>query len=70
MPPRSPLPQRDGLDAAWLRTPDNDPDAVPRWTTMRDFLLDRGIIERPVDLDEFIEPEPLKTALARRGVLV
>ena len=41
MPPRSPLPQRDGLDAAWLRTPDNDPDTVPRWTTMRDFLLDR-----------------------------
>ena len=41
MPPRSPLPQRQGLDAAWLRTPDNDPDAHSRWATMRDFLVDR-----------------------------
>lgn len=41
MPPRSPLPQRQGLDAAWLRTPDHDPDARPRWATMGDFLLDR-----------------------------
>ncbi len=41
MPPRSPLPQRQGLDAAWLRTPDNDPDAPPRWATMYDFLVDR-----------------------------
>lgn len=41
MPPRSPLPQRHGLDAAWLRTPDNDPGSAARWTTMHDFLLDR-----------------------------
>jgi tRNA pseudouridine32 synthase/23S rRNA pseudouridine746 synthase len=41
MPPRSPLPQRDGLDAAWLRTPDNVPDAVAPWATMLDFLVDR-----------------------------
>ncbi|MBK8460431.1 MAG: pseudouridylate synthase [Micropruina sp.] len=41
MPPRSPLPQRQGLDAAWLRTPDNDPDAHAPWATMRDYLLDR-----------------------------
>ena len=41
MPPRSPLPQRMGLDAAWLRTPDNDPEAPPPWTTMGEFLLDR-----------------------------
>jgi len=41
MPPRSPLPQRHGLDAAWLRTPDNDPDAVAGWATMGDFLVDR-----------------------------
>lgn len=27
MPPRSPLPQRHGLDAAWLRTPDRAGDA-------------------------------------------
>ncbi len=41
MPPRSPLPQRHGLDAAWLRTPDNDPGTAPHWATMRDFLIVR-----------------------------
>jgi len=41
MPPRSPLPQRQGLDAAWLRTPDNQPGVQPRWVTMYDFLVDR-----------------------------
>lgn len=41
MPPRSPLPQRHGLGASWLRTPDNDPDAPARWATMGDFLGDR-----------------------------
>jgi tRNA pseudouridine32 synthase/23S rRNA pseudouridine746 synthase len=59
MPPRSPLPQRDGLDAAWLRTPDNDPDAVPRWSTMRDFLLDRlpevAPVEEMLAAGEFVE---------------
>jgi tRNA pseudouridine32 synthase/23S rRNA pseudouridine746 synthase len=29
------------LDAAWLRTPDNDRAATARWATMRDFLIDR-----------------------------
>ncbi|MGV8908407.1 MAG: pseudouridine synthase [Propionicimonas sp.] len=48
MPPRSPLPQRQGLDAAWLRTPDNDPVARSPWATMRDFLLDRLPNEAPV----------------------
>lgn len=41
MPPRSPLPQRHGLDAAWLRTPDNDAALPARWSTMRDFLIER-----------------------------
>lgn len=40
MPPRSPLPQRDGLDAAWIRTPNTAPEPAP-WETMRDFLQDR-----------------------------
>lgn len=48
-PPLSPLPQRHGLDAAWLRTPDNDPDAVPPWATMREFLRDRLPSAVPVD---------------------
>lgn len=41
MPPRSPLPQRHGLDAAWLRTPDHVRGVEPCWTTMLDFLLER-----------------------------
>ena len=48
MPPRSPLPQRQGLDAAWLRTPDNDPQVPGQWATMRDFLLDRLPAASPV----------------------
>lgn len=41
MPPRSPLPQRHGLDAAWVRTPGSDKEDTLRWATMRDFLMDR-----------------------------
>lgn len=48
MPPRSPLPQRDGLHAAWVRTPDNLPGSH-RWTTMRDFLRERLSDAAPVD---------------------
>jgi tRNA pseudouridine32 synthase/23S rRNA pseudouridine746 synthase len=36
VPPVSPLPQRHGLDAVRLRTPDDGP-----WITMRDHLVDR-----------------------------
>lgn len=39
MPPRSPLPPRHGLGAAWLRTPDRSPD-VP-WRTMGEWLRHR-----------------------------
>lgn len=38
MPPRSPLPQRHGLDAAWLRTPDRDPADPTPWPTMGEWL--------------------------------
>lgn len=41
MPPRSPLPPRHGLAAAWLRTPDRDPTQTPPWATIRDFLVAR-----------------------------
>ena len=41
MPPRSPLPQRHGLDAAWVRTPGPAEEDPARWATMRDFLMDR-----------------------------
>ena len=40
MPPRSPLPARHGLAAAWLRTPDRDPQGAP-WPTMRAWLEHR-----------------------------
>lgn len=46
--PRSPLPQRHGLDAAWVRTPDNLPGSHRR-TTMRDFLRERLSDAAPVD---------------------
>lgn len=41
MPGPSPLPPRHGLQAAWVRTPDRDPDDALPWPTMRDFLLDK-----------------------------
>lgn len=40
MPPRSPLPRRHGLEAAWLRTPDRTIPPPP-WATIRDFLVAR-----------------------------
>lgn len=39
MPPRSPLPQRHGLGAAWLRTPDRRPEVS--WDSMGDWLRSR-----------------------------
>lgn len=48
MPPRSPLPQRHGLDAAWVRTPDHDPAAPAPWATMGEFLADRLAAAAPV----------------------
>ncbi len=38
--PRSPLPQREGLDASWVRTP-GPADAPGTWATMEEFLLGR-----------------------------
>ena len=49
MPPRSPLPQRAGLDAAWVRSPDSVPGSEPGWETMRDFLVARLPSAVPVD---------------------
>ncbi len=39
MPPKSPLPPRHGLQAAWVRTLDRGAPAP--WATMREFLLDK-----------------------------
>lgn len=53
MPPRSPLPRRDGLDAAWVRTPDRPAgartDAPPAWPTLADFLRERLPVHADVD---------------------
>ncbi|WP_341729696.1 pseudouridine synthase [Brooklawnia sp.] len=38
MPPRSPLPPRHGLQAAWVRTPDRGKES-PEWETLSDFLF-------------------------------
>lgn len=46
MPPRSPLPRRHGLEAAWVRTPDADRPAP--WPTLGDFLVDRLSDQAPV----------------------
>ncbi|WP_223144775.1 pseudouridine synthase [Mycetocola sp. JXN-3] len=53
MPPRSPLPQRLGLDAAWLRTNDGDRSAPPVWTTMREWLHYR--LPENVEVDAFLD---------------
>src|SRR5881409_1965500 len=39
MPPRSPLPMRHGLGAAWVRTPDRQ--EARAWPTMGDWLRSR-----------------------------
>lgn len=47
MPPRSPLPRRHGLEAAWVRTPDADKPAP--WPTLAAFLRARLSEHAPVD---------------------
>ena len=55
MPPRSPLPARFGLDAAWLRTTDGVPGQRPEWGLIRDWLDSR--VGRHIDVDSFIASE-------------
>lgn len=59
MPPRSPLPQRHGLDAAWVRTPDTHEGLEPPWATMRAFLIDRlparAMVAQMLDAGEFFD---------------
>lgn len=55
MPPRSPLPQRHGLDAAWLRTTDGVPGQLPEWDLMRDWLHSR--VGKHIDVDAFLADE-------------
>lgn len=50
VPPKSPLPQRNGLDAAWMRTEDVVRGEPHRWSTMRDWLEFRS--KGHIDVDE------------------
>lgn len=64
MPDYHPLPQRHGLAAAWVRTPDHDKTNPMPWPTMRDFLVDKlpshvdvdGMLERGRFVNDFGEP--------------
>lgn len=53
MPPKSPLPPRHGLQAAWVRTPDRDPSDPLPWPTMRDWLVHK-LAPSPEDVDEML----------------
>ncbi|UCR88494.1 pseudouridine synthase [Mycetocola spongiae] len=52
MPPRSPLPQRLGLDAAWLRTRDGNAGEPAPWASMREWLGER--LSQHVDVEAFL----------------
>lgn len=53
MGPKSPLPPRHGLQAAWVRTPDRDPANALPWPTMRDWLVHK-LAPSPEDVDEML----------------
>lgn len=55
MPPRSPLPQRHGLDAAWVRTNDRDPAGPDPWNTMREWLHVK--LGEFIDVDAYLSDE-------------
>ncbi|TFC88443.1 pseudouridylate synthase [Cryobacterium sp. TMT2-10] len=55
MPPPSPLPQRHGLDAAWVSTPDRDRARPHPWPTMGAWLLER--LAEFVDVAAFLAGE-------------
>ena len=53
VPPKSPLPPRHGLQAAWVRTPDRDPTDPLPWPTMRDWLVHK-LAPSPEDVDDML----------------
>ena len=52
---RPPLPQRYGLDPAWVRSPDRDPLRPAPWLTMRDWLTHK--LGAVIDVDAFLQEE-------------
>ena len=69
--PRSPLPQRHGLESAWVRTPDHGQcrrlaharGIVNRWPwpTLRDFLVEKLTRITPSRIDEMIAEKKFVT---------
>ena len=55
MTSQSPLPARNGLSAARLRTPDRDPARTEPWLTMGEWLRDK--LPEQVDSSEMLERE-------------
>lgn len=53
VPPKSPLPPRHGLQAAWVRTPDRDKSNEAPWPTMRAFLHHK-LSPTPEDVDAML----------------
>jgi len=53
VPPRSPLPLRHGLSAAWVCTPHRDPERPVAWATMGEWLREH-VDGRRVDVDGFL----------------
>lgn len=61
-PVRSPLPQRDGLDAVWVRTPTLVGGVPLRWAALRDFLVERL---PAVDVDAWLAQRRFSDAAGR-----
>lgn len=55
MPPRSPLPHRFGLNAAWLRTEDRSPGGIEPWLTMREWLHSR--VGEHISVSDFLRDQ-------------
>ncbi|MCW2813889.1 MAG: pseudouridylate synthase [Nocardioides sp.] len=53
MPPRSPLPTRHGLSAAWVVTPHRDPAGPAPWSSMGEWL--RHHVDARVDADRLLD---------------
>lgn len=55
MPPRSPLPPRHGLSAAWVCTPHRDPERPAPWATIGAWLRDH--VNAEVDVEAMLAAE-------------
>lgn len=63
MPPRSPLPPRHGLSAAWVCTPHRDPASPAPWRTIGEWL--RHHVDERVDVESLLASDRFVYADAR-----